>query len=307
MHKLNIDIRRFTSFGVIKVPFFPQNSFRSMLTPCQGFLRRVHRWPIFLAKEPDPEPPTTHLAPGSQDRRRAAMASLGRRRGKSLSSAPVPGSGPTPSSPPQPHAHPRVADAGSLHMRGRAPDAQPTIASASTSVSVVATRGVPAATSAAESSLALLRARDARHAPRHDRAYQTMSRLYGSARRASDAAVVPPVKSAVLSTASPDAPPPDPADSEQSNGGRPGKHLKPSRVAGGREPSAPHGQLQLQGPAQFPPELLPLLDGEHHTDEICTQFEVGWPVLRQWLFAAGGAREGEEGDAEYGQISIIYR
>ncbi|KAH9935038.1 nitrogen permease regulator 2-domain-containing protein [Fomitopsis serialis] len=43
----------------------------------------------------------------------------------------------------------------------------------------------------------------------------------------------------------------------------------------------------------YPKELLPLLDGEHHTDELCVRFEVGWPVLRQWLVIAG--------------VAIIYR
>ncbi|TFK76297.1 nitrogen permease regulator 2 [Pluteus cervinus] len=53
----------------------------------------------------------------------------------------------------------------------------------------------------------------------------------------------------------------------------------------------------------YPPDLLPLLDGEHHTDELCCRFEVGWPVLEQWLIAAGGGKEG----GDYGKVSIICR
>lgn len=52
-----------------------------------------------------------------------------------------------------------------------------------------------------------------------------------------------------------------------------------------------------------PPELLPLLDGEHHTDELATRFEAGWPLLEQWLIAVGGGK----GDGDFGRVLIIYR
>ena len=52
-----------------------------------------------------------------------------------------------------------------------------------------------------------------------------------------------------------------------------------------------------------PPELIPLLDGEHHTDELSTRFEAGWPLLQQWLAVIGGGR----GDGDFGRVSIIYR
>lgn len=75
-----------------------------------------------------------------------------------------------------------------------------------------------------------------------------------------------------------------------------------------RSPSAPvvsqvYAQPVMHTAAAFPKELLPLLDGEHHTDELCTRFEVGWPVLRQWLMMAGGGK----GDGDFGQVAIIYR
>ena len=66
-------------------------------------------------------------------------------------------------------------------------------------------------------------------------------------------------------------------------------------------PSAPLAPLQSPGPA-YPPALLPLLDGEHHTDELCTRFEAGLPVLEQWLRIAGGG-----GDEDFGSVAIIYR
>ncbi|KAH9981048.1 nitrogen permease regulator 2 [Lactifluus volemus] len=49
--------------------------------------------------------------------------------------------------------------------------------------------------------------------------------------------------------------------------------------------------------------LLPLLDGEHHTDELCCRFEVGWPTLERWLTAVG---EGS-GDGDFGKVLMIYR
>ncbi|EIN07227.1 nitrogen permease regulator 2 [Punctularia strigosozonata HHB-11173 SS5] len=50
-------------------------------------------------------------------------------------------------------------------------------------------------------------------------------------------------------------------------------------------------------------QLLPLLDGEHHTDELCVKFEIGWPKLEQWLVSAGQGK----GDGDFGRVFIIYR
>ncbi|KAI0362371.1 NPR2-domain-containing protein [Trametes cingulata] len=273
VHKIGIDVRRFTSFGVIK-----------------GFLRRVHRWPILLSNGAEQQPD-----------RRATMASLGRKRGKSFASAMQP-----------PISSPTRAEPESLRVRSRVPEAQPTIASAGAeivAISPTTARVVPTRrASAAESSLEMLRNREGRK-PLQDRAYQTMSRFTGRAEMAAQKVAERYSHAATryISSSSPDAfatgMTVDPLDSEQSSGGRSTKFgfLRPQVV---REASTSHGMLQ--GAAPFPPDLLPLLDGEHHTDEICTRFEVGWPVLRQWLFAAGGAEEGEE-DEEYGKISIIYR
>lgn len=52
-----------------------------------------------------------------------------------------------------------------------------------------------------------------------------------------------------------------------------------------------------------PSGLLPLLDGEHHTDELSVKFEAGWPLLEQWLVTIGGG----QGDGDFGRVVIIYK
>jgi len=52
-----------------------------------------------------------------------------------------------------------------------------------------------------------------------------------------------------------------------------------------------------------PSELAQLLDGEHHTDELATKFEAGWPMLQQWLMAIGGG----SGDGDFGRVVMVYR
>ena len=88
--------------------------------------------------------------------------------------------------------------------------------------------------------------------------------------------------------------------------------LSTSRPAGpSRSPSvtaaqqihtpSPQGSMQtLHAP---PPELISLLDGEHHTDELATRFEAGWPLLQHWLMVIGGGK----GNGDFGRVVIIYR
>lgn len=52
-----------------------------------------------------------------------------------------------------------------------------------------------------------------------------------------------------------------------------------------------------------PSELAQLLDGEHHTDELATKFEAGWPMLQKWLVAIGGG----SGDGDFGRVVMVYR
>lgn len=83
----------------------------------------------------------------------------------------------------------------------------------------------------------------------------------------------------------------------------------PARPRPSRSPSTPiipqsTGTSTSPGTASsIPEELLPLLDGEHHTDELAVRFEAGWPLLEQWLIAIG---EGK-GEGDFGKVSIIYR
>ena len=53
----------------------------------------------------------------------------------------------------------------------------------------------------------------------------------------------------------------------------------------------------------YPTELLPLLDGQHHTDELAVRFGAAWPVLQSWLVAIGGG----SGNGDFGTIHILYR
>ncbi|THH12518.1 hypothetical protein EW146_g7616 [Bondarzewia mesenterica] len=96
------------------------------------------------------------------------------------------------------------------------------------------------------------------------------------------------------------------------NNGSPERRLNsfatlPVRPRLSRSPSSPAIGTQQQSavplPVTYPPELVPLLDGEHHTDELCTRFEVGWPTMEEWLVAIG---EGK-GDGDFGKVLIIYR
>lgn len=97
----------------------------------------------------------------------------------------------------------------------------------------------------------------------------------------------------------------------QNQAGPPSPHAPRPRFS--RSPSAPHSVPQIQtsnsqgsvagSTITVIPELLPLLDGEHHTDELATRFQVGWPLLEQWLIAAGGGK----GDGDFGRVLIIYR
>lgn len=84
----------------------------------------------------------------------------------------------------------------------------------------------------------------------------------------------------------------------------------PSRPRLSRSPSSQNIMLpgaQMTGgigpTAVVPAELKDLLDGTRHTDELGTKFEVGWPVLEEYLVAIGGGK----GDGDFGKIEIIYR
>ncbi|TFK30149.1 nitrogen permease regulator 2 [Coprinopsis marcescibilis] len=53
----------------------------------------------------------------------------------------------------------------------------------------------------------------------------------------------------------------------------------------------------------YPPQLIPFLDGDHHTDEIGVRFGCGWPQLQEWLIAIGGGESPEK----MGNVVVICR
>ncbi|KAF8577354.1 NPR2-domain-containing protein [Ramaria rubella] len=53
----------------------------------------------------------------------------------------------------------------------------------------------------------------------------------------------------------------------------------------------------------YPLDLATFLDGTHHTDELATRFETGWPVLEKWLIALGAG----QGNGDFGRVVIVYR
>ncbi|GJJ06083.1 hypothetical protein Clacol_000272 [Clathrus columnatus] len=58
----------------------------------------------------------------------------------------------------------------------------------------------------------------------------------------------------------------------------------------------------VQGP-NYPGDLPRFLDGMHHTDELATHFEAGWPTIERWITALGGG----QGNGDYGRVVIIHR
>ncbi|KAI0797599.1 nitrogen permease regulator 2-domain-containing protein [Abortiporus biennis] len=288
-----IDVRRFTTFGVVK-----------------GFLRRVHRWPVLLPGETRPQEDQPYDSQGYRRPRERNQAF------SNLSAKPI---GTTV------HSEPDQA-----RVRGRLQEAQPTITSAG--AELVATRAIDSSHpirrfSAAELSLEQLRSRSREPPPSSQpkfggsernsivrvanrvlrsgstisnppeairRQYQdgnsfhpSMSNLIASSPQFNALKLSPDVVNSL-----------DMVDSENSSGGT----LGVTRPKLSRSPSAPISHIPHTA-APFPPDLLPLLDGEHHTDELCTKFHVGWPMLEQWLVMAGGG----QGDGDYGDVAIIIR
>ncbi|ETW86069.1 hypothetical protein HETIRDRAFT_44321 [Heterobasidion irregulare TC 32-1] len=77
---------------------------------------------------------------------------------------------------------------------------------------------------------------------------------------------------------------------------------KPKQSPSPPSPSNRKRSTSLSTPLHYT-ELASLLDGEHHTDELCAKFEVGWPMMEQWLIALGAGK----GDGDFGKVLIIYR
>jgi len=229
----------------------------------QGFLRRIHRWPILIADEAQPtEAKTTTTLPPSPIG--------GRKRASSLTVPPL-------------------TSSSSMRPKRRTSDALPSFATVSTH-STSGTVSLPP--HAAEASLGTLRSRAAGPPsspqtvrPRELRRHSTaMPASLFEIAQALAAPAVEPRLHAVRPRLS--RSPSSPAMKTQTNGGT----------------AAPAPVLSSQ-PLAYPPALVSLLDGEHHADELCCQFEVGWPTLERWLVAVGGGL----GDGDFGKVLIIYR
>ncbi|KAG1827127.1 nitrogen permease regulator 2-domain-containing protein [Suillus subaureus] len=265
--ELGIDVRRFTSFGVIK-----------------GFLRRVHRWPILLPAD----------VPSPTRRRRQSLSSSPSNASPTSSSAPI---GETP------------------RFSGR-PDAFGVAPMLGSPINQMEVTRAQQRTSAAEKVLEQLRFKTLpragpspimRQPPLSpegpERNHERRSRVMSDTRRHS-----------TYQQPTSHVPPPSSVAGSQSIAHRhssESQNALPARPRPSRSPSTSRTRAlnsqSSSGPmnAPPPPELSPLLDGDHHTDELCTRFEVGWPQLRQWLVTIGGGKGDEDGD--FGRVSIIYR
>ncbi|KAF5381045.1 hypothetical protein D9615_004038 [Tricholomella constricta] len=312
VHHLGIDVRRFTSFGVIK-----------------GFLRRVHRYPILL-----PLDPSQAIAMPLESQLPASTSSFPRRSDNLSGATPLRFPPYTPS---PPHADPTsafFASQPSALFRGRSPSSAPIqsvspdlnhnnhtlqdhshitthpSAAAVTIIPISATHRARRA-SAAEKVLEQLRSRS-------DIQKSSSGPIVGSPRASwihfqqKDEGINPPItaiasqdvhaprrpESRRQSLITPIGPPPSPV--------LPKSALPTSSSALLRQrPSWSQTMPQpgISGIRPFPAELLTMLDGEHHTDELAVRFEAAWPVLEQWLVVAGGGG----GDGDFGRVCIIYR
>lgn len=260
----------------------------------QGFLRRVHRWPILLPEDP------------SVVKARETSSSLTRARVQSSSNAPPSHTSAEITSP--------VSDGYQTRaVRGRLADPVPIITSISPEVSLSTpgrirrdSTGAPRfpirKSSAAERILEKLQLQ-----PRGGIASPNTSPMK-SARDDNNTMIYP--RTAVPDTRRHSAA----TFLNLANAQNSGTSTSPltARPRFSRSPSAPSVPLMQASNSQgsvatstvsVPPELLPLLDGEHHTDELATRFEIGWPLLEQWLITAGGGK----GDGDFGRVLIIYR
>ncbi|KAJ7285989.1 nitrogen permease regulator 2-domain-containing protein [Mycena rebaudengoi] len=292
VYDLGIDVRRFTSFGVIK-----------------GFLRRVHRWPVLLPPEPS-TPVSDPVEPNS--------APLRRKRVNSLSGSLHYGAYGSPVAPPL-----ELSPSQSL-LRGRTPQTVPAIPSLSPDLasptppsprttpsisSIIPTRA--RRSSVAEKALEQLRNRDMQKtgaSPRTSWIHfanesETGIGIFATTTTPQDS----PVRTGGSEsrrpsvTSFPANPPPSPVLAKAAAAAT---LTPPSLPRISRSPSAQYIPTRNGADApQFPKELLPLLDGEHHTDELAVRFEAGWPLLEQWLLAIGGG----EDPGDFGRVAIIYR
>ncbi|KAF9647541.1 NPR2-domain-containing protein [Thelephora ganbajun] len=307
IERWGIEVRRFTSFGVIK-----------------GFLRRVHRWPVLL-----PDTQSSHV---STERRSSSSAV--RRRAASFSNSmfPVPTQQNIDQLTPPQYAN-----------RGRPPDRPEPFSPRQPQPHSLAQETVTGQRklSAAENALELLRNQHPRrradsaattrgHSTKTELVFARRSSEKGSERgeRGSDnlntrqppqnlRSMLSKLSQGLPGTRPPD--PPAPPSSPVMTTHPLSLHVRPSDSS-----PTPVQQSQRTSKASFgssgvglgtdstvgtvstlvvPSELAQLLDGEHHTDELATKFEAGWPMLQKWLVVISGG----SGDGDFGRVVMVYR
>ncbi|KAI6045690.1 nitrogen permease regulator 2-domain-containing protein [Pisolithus marmoratus] len=271
VHDLGIDVRRFTSFGVIK-----------------GFLRRIHRYPVLLSPEPSL----------STNRRRQSishsLAQLNTSSQQSPSSTSVDAT--------RFSGNPSLDNEQMLYSHTR--EMEPPIYS-------------QRRTSAAEKALEQLHMTLQRTASTSSARAQIVSSASPDESGSSHQAH-PFGRHRVNSDIRRQSTPSQYGTSEVSEGLKRVSLYNPSVIvpaprstAISRSPSVTATQQAYTPPSQGspqmfnfpPPELTLMLDGEHHTDELSSHFEVGWPLLQQWLAAIGSGK----GNGDFGRVVMIYR
>jgi hypothetical protein len=61
--------------------------------------------------------------------------------------------------------------------------------------------------------------------------------------------------------------------------------------------------MEQEAKIEVPAELSCMLDGTHHADELCVQYEWSWPRLEQVLRSIGGAQSA----GDLGRVVVMYR
>ncbi|KAF8798191.1 NPR2-domain-containing protein [Phlegmacium glaucopus] len=304
---LGIDVRRFTSFGVIK-----------------GFLQRVHRYPVYLPS------PLESLYPSTDP----SNPTIVRKRAKSLSGANIrfPVYGTTSEDSFAIHA-PGQTGLSSLPLEPFGAIETP-LSSASPVIISQSHRARRA--SAAERVLEQLRGRDmqknttttALPSPRTSWINGRPENIQNPTTITTTKTVTTttPVSSADATAAASSTTQVSSSSQESPSKGFGNRRSAPRRqslVSPAVPPPSPNIPKHILTPARptrqssqlshtnpghgtqlvIPSGLLPLLDGEHHTDELSVKFEAGWPLLEQWLLSIGGG----EGDGDYGRVVIVYK
>lgn len=282
----------------------------SRVTLLKGFLRRVHRWPVYLPPEPSQtEVNLEMIKPFDGDA------------SKFVPKGDVGMSGPS-------HQFPTFG--ASLTEKGLTQMGRPQLlfpdqanldlaadspSMSTVSVAISATHRARRA-SAAEKVLEQLRSRDgiksgALTSPRtswihfqhkDDRAtisktgsHTTLDSLTQPTQESPTKAAFGRSESRRHSLISPAVPPPSPV--------MPKIALIPSHPRPTRSPLTvqPHTAQGTHPP--YPQNLIAALDGEHHTDELGVMFGAPWSLLERWLIAAGQG----EGNGDHGRIAVLYK